>query len=88
MADTPDKGSSRDTHSTLEAEGLQHLLDVTRRINAAVDLDAVLETIVDVAYASRRPGTLGTDHSGDLRNSHARLPLLTLNDDRRIGNHR
>lgn len=47
MADTPKPGSGAEGHSTLEAEGLQHLLDVTRRINAAVDLDAVLETIVD-----------------------------------------
>lgn len=47
MSDPNKPGASSDDYSTLEAEGLQNLLQVTARINAAVDLDVVLETIVD-----------------------------------------
>ena len=43
--------SSTDGTGGLEAQGLQKLLEVTRRINAAVDHDDVLQSVVDSLVA-------------------------------------
>ncbi len=55
---------------SLEAEGLQNLLSVTRRINAEVNLDAVLETIVDslvsIVRADRGFLMLRDEETGEL----------------------
>ena len=74
MADDQDQTS--DGLEALEAEGLQNLLNVTRRMNAAVDLDAVLETIVDslvsIVRADRGFLMLRDQDDGKLRFTIAR----------------
>ncbi|MDJ0975547.1 MAG: PP2C family protein-serine/threonine phosphatase [Planctomycetota bacterium] len=75
MADSSNPRPGGEGQSTLEAEGLQNLLDVTRRINAAVDLDAVLDTIVDCLVSlvrADRGFLMMRDDEGELRFTIAR----------------
>lgn len=51
MADSTPPASDPSPTGGLEAQGLQKLLEVTRRINAAVDHDDVLQSVVDSLVA-------------------------------------
>jgi sigma-B regulation protein RsbU (phosphoserine phosphatase) len=76
MADEPRKDQPESGVAGLEAEALKQLLDVTRRMNAALDLDAVLTTIVDslisIARADRGFLMLRSLEDGELQFTIAR----------------
>ncbi len=76
MADEPREEQPETGLAGLEAEALKQLLDVTRRMNSALDLDAVLATIVDslisIARADRGFLMLRDLESGELQFSIAR----------------